>query len=269
MERPKSARRGLEDLEDRVCLVTGATQGIGYATVVELAHRGARVALGSRSPERAALAAKQAADESGGRVFGTELDVTDPESIRGALQRVTAWSGGIPPKVLVNNAGLPVVEALWNTPFHEVSPAELTEWYHRVYAIDVAGARNVTRAVLPAMMDGKDGAIVFISSTPALAGHHATPYTEAKAALLGLMRDTAVNYARFNVRANAVAPGNIRTSWFEKNTPEQQEELRHEAPMARWGDPEEVARVIAFFASPQSSFVTGQTLVIDGGKVIH
>ncbi|MEO1172529.1 MAG: SDR family oxidoreductase, partial [Myxococcota bacterium] len=145
----------------------------------------------------------------------------------------------------------------------------LAEWFQRVHAVDVAGARNVTHAVLPAMMDAREGAIVFLSSTPALAGHHATPYTEAKAALLGLMRDTAVNYARFNIRANAVAPGNIRTSWFDKNSPEQQEQLRLESPMARWGDPEEVARVIAFFASPQSSFVTGQTLVIDGGKVIH
>lgn len=268
MERPDSASRGLEDIEGQVCLVTGASQGIGRATVVELAQRGARVVLTSRDRSRAEAVAAEVAAETRGHLLGLPLDVTDARAVRGVVDRTMDWGNGRL-EVLINNAGLPVVEELWETLLHEVPLEALAEHYRRVYAVDVEGARHLTRATLPKMMEQRQGSIVFISSTPALAGHHATPYTEAKAALLGLMRDTAVNYARYNVRANAVAPGNIRTSWFDKNTPEQQQALREEAPMNRWGDPEEVARAIVFFASPQSSFITGQTLVIDGGKVIH
>ncbi|MEL6543838.1 MAG: SDR family NAD(P)-dependent oxidoreductase [Myxococcota bacterium] len=268
MERPKSAENGLEGLRDQTCLVTGASQGIGFATAVELARRGARVMLTSRDERRANQVALEISQRTGARVRGVALDVTDVENVRAVVASASAWdNNGL--QVLVNNAGLPVVPELWNTPLHQVPESELSAWYRRVYDIDVAGARNCTRAALPVMMKQRQGSIVFLSSTPALSGHHATPYTEAKAALLGLMRDTAVNYAGHNVRANAVAPGNIRTSWFDKNTPEQQKELRDEAPMKRWGDPEEVANAIVFFASPQSSFITGQTLVIDGGKVIH
>ncbi len=268
MERPESAARGLEGLEGQTCLVTGASQGIGHATALELSRRGAQVVLTSRDRERAEAAAAEIAADTAGDVLGLALDVTDARAVQDAVAAAADWGGGTL-EVLVNNAGLPVIDELWNTPLHEVPLDTLAEHYRRVYAIDVEGARYCTRAALPRMMEQRQGSIVFISSTPALAGHHATPYTEAKAALLGLMRDTSVNYARYNIRANAVAPGNIRTSWFDKNTPEQQQALREEAPMNRWGDPEEVARAIVFFASPQSSFITGQTLVIDGGKVVH
>ncbi|MEM6731625.1 MAG: SDR family NAD(P)-dependent oxidoreductase [Myxococcota bacterium] len=268
MERPESARRGLEDLEGQTCLVTGASQGIGLATVRELAHRGARVVLTSRNLERAERVASEIAQECGGEVLGLELDVTNPDQVEDCVASAYEWhTPGL--HVLVNNAGLPVVPELWTTPFHKVPLEKLADWFSRVHAIDVAGARHCTRAALPRMLEQRQGAIVFLSSTPALSGHHATPYTEAKAALLGLMKDTALNYAGYNVRANAVALGNIRTSWFDKNTPEQQAQLGTTAPMQRWGDPEEAARAILFLASPMSSYVTGQTLVIDGGTHSH
>lgn len=268
MERPASATHGLKGLAGKTCIVTGASQGIGAATVHELAQHGARVVVTSRSASRARALAKTVGDTHGCEALGIELDVTSTSSVSRGVDRALAWGEGSVP-VLVNNAGLPVVDELWNTAFDAMPLEKLAEWFSKVHEIDVAGSRNMTRALLPSMVDNREGSIVFLSSTPALAGHHATPYTEAKAALLGLMRDVAVNYAPFNVRSNAVAPGNIRTSWFDKNSASEQQALRDESPMKRWGDPEEVARVIAFFASPQSSFVTGQTLVIDGGKVIH
>jgi len=226
------------------------------------------VIVTSRRAERAQELADNIATTFGTRTLGVALDVTSLDSIAALMERLHDWSEGRV-DVLVNNAGLPVISELWDTPFHDIPFDEINTAFDRVSNVDLAGARAMTRALLPGMRARRHGAIVYISSTPALAGHHATPYTVAKAGLLGLMRDTARNYAADGILANAVAPGNIKTSWFDKVSAGQQQALAEEAPMRRWGHPSEVAQAILFLASPQSSFVTGQVLVIDGGVVIR
>ncbi|MEE8409040.1 MAG: SDR family NAD(P)-dependent oxidoreductase [Myxococcota bacterium] len=254
-------------LPGQVALVTGATRGIGQATAYELARYGTAVVVVSPHGDDAVRVADDIAHTCGARALGLAADVTDYRRLRACVDEVREWGGRL--DILVNNAGFPVVDALWNTPLHEIPGAELDAWFRKVADVDLSGSRNMTHAVLPTMMEQEAGVIVFVSSTPALTGHKATPYTEAKAGVLGLMRDVAFNYGKYNIRANAVAPGNIATAWAEKLPAEERQALAAEAPLGRWGEPAEVAKAILFLASPLSSFVTGQTLVIDGGKVIR
>ncbi|MEE8408583.1 MAG: SDR family NAD(P)-dependent oxidoreductase [Myxococcota bacterium] len=260
-------RACIAGLPGQVALVTGATRGIGQATAHELARYGAAVVVVSLHADDAVRVAAELEESFGTRALGLTADVTDYAQVRACIDAARDWGGRI--DIVVNNAGYPVDDALWNTPLHEIPGAELEDWFHKVSAVDLSGSRNVTHAVLPAMMEQRSGAIVFVSSTPALAGHKATPYTEAKAGVLGLMRDVALNYGKHNIRANAVAPGNIATAWAEKLSAEERLALASETPLGRWGEPAEVGQAILFLASPLSSFVTGQTLVIDGGKVIR
>ena len=243
-------------LAGQVALVTGSTRGIGRATACELARYGAAIVITSHHPGDATEVADELGREYGVPTLALQADVADRASV-GRLD------------IVVNNAGFPVESRLWDTPLHEIPAETLGEWFRTVADVDLGGARNVTHATLPTLMRQHSGTYVFVSSTPALSGHKATPYTEAKAAVLGLMRDVAFNYGRHGIRANAVAPGNIRTGWFDGLAADEQKRLADEPYLKRWGEPEEVARAILFLASPLSSYITGQTLVIDGGKVIH
>jgi 3-oxoacyl-[acyl-carrier protein] reductase len=119
------------------------------------------------------------------------------------------------------------------------------------------------------MVPQRQGNLIFISSTPALSGYHGAPYTEAKAGLLGLMRDLGREYGKYGIRANAVAPGNIASGWYHQLTESQKQALAAEASLQRWGHPEEVAGAILFLASDLAGFITGQTIVVDGGKVMR
>jgi 3-oxoacyl-[acyl-carrier protein] reductase len=255
-------------MRDHVAIVTGATRGIGRAIAEALAEQGARVAVTARDAASARAAAHEIAERTGAHTLAIGADVTRPHDIERTVEEVLRWSSGRI-DVLVNNAGYPVVDELWNTPLHAVPKDRLDAWHHAVYDVDVRGARGMTHAVLPTMLAQRSGALVFLSSTPALAGYKATPYTEAKAALLGLMHDLALEYGRYGIRANAVAPGNILTGWADGLTPDERGALGQECALRRWGEPHEVAQAVLFLASPRSSFITGQTLVIDGGKVLR
>lgn len=243
-------------------IVTGASSGIGEATARLLAQAGAQVALLARSEDRLeAIAAEIEAD--GGTARAVRCDVSQAPSVEEAVDDVEAWAG--PVARVAHVAGYPLDAELWGTPLHELDD----EAFERVRAVDLDGARRVTQAVLPGMLDAGGGSMVFVSSTPALDGYKGTPYTEAKAALLGLTKDVAREYGAQGVRANAVALGNIATDATLENTDQDYEEAAHEAALARWGEPAEAAGAIASLLSPATSFVTGQTLVVDGGSVMR
>ncbi|MBI3178839.1 MAG: SDR family oxidoreductase [Deltaproteobacteria bacterium] len=255
-------------LDGQVALVTGATRGIGRATAQVLAAAGAQVVVAARHGDEASRTADEIARAHGVRALGLSLDVRDSAAAAHAMAQLLAWSQGRL-DIVVNNAGYPVDDELWDTPLHAIPTGALNERFLRVYSVDLQGARNVTHAALPTLMQARRGALVYVSSTPALAGHKATPYTEAKAGVLGLMRDVARTYGPYNIRANAVAPGNIATGWEARLSEVEQHRLAREAFLGRWGEPAEVATAIAFLASPMAGYITGQTLVVDGGTVVH
>lgn len=250
-------------LEGDWAVVTGSTRGIGRASAEALAEAGANVVVTSRSRDDARDAAGELRDEHGVEARGVAADVADPDAVEDLFEAVDDAAGGL--DVLVNNAGYPWEEDRWETPLHAVPGDELEERFGEVRAVDLDGARRCTWEALRRMRDGDGGRIVYVSSTPALAGYKGTPYTEAKAGVLGLMRDVAREYGPDGVRANAVAPGNVATSYADEMEGDEREALAQEAPLRRWGEPREVADAILFLASGLSSYVTGQTLVVDGG----
>ena len=130
------------------------------------------------------------------------------------------------------------------------------------------GSIFCTYAALPLMIAQRGGSIIYVSSTPALEGYKGTPYTVAKAALLGLMKDVAYEYGRYNIRANALVLGNIKTpATYDHLDAPARDAAAEATPLRRWGLPEEVGQATLFLVSPMSSFITGQTLVVDGGTV--
>lgn len=256
------------ELRDKVVLITGASRGIGRAAAAMFASCGAWVAINSRNEAQAKRAATEITGRYGTTALALAADVSDRREVSRMFETLSGWSHARL-DVLVCNAGYPLVDEFWTVPLHEVGEEDIEKWFDRVRSVDLDGARFCAWRALKMMVPHKSGALVFVSSTPALVGHQGTPYTEAKAGLLGLMRDIAVAYGRFGIRANAVAPGNIASGWYHQLSEEQKAMLSKEAPLGRWGNAEEVAGIILFLASDLAGFVTGQTIVVDGGKVIR
>ncbi|AXG81324.1 SDR family NAD(P)-dependent oxidoreductase [Streptomyces paludis] len=236
---------------DRVAVVTGAASGIGAATAVRLAAEGASVVLADIDGERGVpLAARIRA--YGGRAAFVDADVADPDG----WERIVAAAHTFGPVgVLVSNAG-----AVEVAPAHELS---LASW-ERQLAVGLTGGFLGFRAVLPDLRERR-GAVVLTSSVHAhtgVPGHSA--HSAAKGALLSLCSQLAVEYAP-EIRVNAVLPGPVRTASWEEAPREERERGAAGTAVGRAGKPEEVAAAIAFLAADEASFITGASLVVDGG----
>ncbi len=258
----------IDDLRGKRAIITGASRGIGRQMAITFASYGVDLVLISRHLSPLAELATELTHNFGIQAIPQALDIKDSDAIHQCVEDARAQLGG-PIQILVNNAGYPMDKKRWNTPLHKIPADELSSFFSEVAAVDLGGARSVTHAVLPQMLEAQEGSVVFISSTPALSGYRGTPYTEAKAAILGLMRDLAREYAASGLRFNALAPGNIRTGWYDELSQEEQAAHAHHSPMRRWGEPQEVANAALFLASPMASYINGQTLVVDGGAVIR
>jgi meso-butanediol dehydrogenase / (S,S)-butanediol dehydrogenase / diacetyl reductase len=247
---------GSDRFSGSVAIVTGAGSGIGAAIARGLAGEGAAVVLVDRREDRLERE-RDAIAAAGGRAEAAVLDVRDGAGVRELVDGVLARHGAV--DVLVNNAAVAGGDGL--------AGLEDADWDE---AVDVAlkGAFLLMRAVLPAMVERGGGSIVNVASVNGLMHFGNDAYGAAKAGLIQLTRSVAVRYGPDGVRANAVAPGTVRTpAWSERleRDPALLERLARWYPLRRVGEPEEVAHAVLFLASPQAAWITGATLPVDGG----
>jgi len=239
-----------------VVLVTGgAGDGIGRATVEEFLARGARVALIDRSVRRTPAVVAELQERFGvDRVLGWVADVSDRPGLKAVLEQLVGAFG--PVDVLVNNAGINIVGDV-----HDLSPDQ----WDSVIDVDLSAPWYLSALVLPSMRARRRGVIVMVGSVSAYASDVLArgPYAAAKAGLESLTRTIAAEGGPFNVRCVGVHPGIIDTGWIRKFATDAQ--FKDAPVLGRYGTPSEVAKVIAFLASDDASYVTGETITVSGG----
>jgi 3-oxoacyl-[acyl-carrier protein] reductase len=243
----------MEESNDvNVAVVTGAGKGIGRAIAIELAKAAYYVVINYRSSESGAKETLVQIEGDGGTGELQQFDITDADGTKAALDDLFSRYKGI--DVLVNNAGIHKDGLFMMMPKKD---------WHQVLDTTLTGFYNVTKPVLKKMVRRKRGSVVSISSIAGLIGNRGQAnYSAAKAGLIGASRSLASEMARLGIRVNVVAPGLIDTDMI-KDIP--LGTLKNMIPMARIGQPEEVAKVVRFLCSDDASYVTGQVISVNGG----
>lgn len=241
-------------LKDRVALITGASQGIGRATALLFAERGARVVLAARSADK--LAAVEAEiRQAGGQALAVTLDVSDEEQVKSGIKQALEHFGHI--DILVNNAAI--------TRDQLQIRMKRADW-EAVLATNLTGAHLCIQRVLPGMLRQRYGRIINVTSVVAQTGNPGQAnYVASKAGLIGLTKALAVEVASRKITVNAIAPGFIISPMTDGLPEKNKQALIARIPLGRMGTDREVAYGIAFLASDQASYVTGHVLGINGG----
>ncbi|RIU96601.1 3-oxoacyl-[acyl-carrier-protein] reductase [Oceanobacillus picturae] len=245
-------------LQGKNALVTGASRGIGREIALELARQGANVAVNFSGNEAKAQQVVEEIKAIGRKAIKVQADVANETSVKEMVKEVIGEFGTL--DILVNNAGVTRDNLLMRMKEEE---------FDQVINTNLKGVFVCTKAVTRQMMKQKAGQIINVSSIVGVSGNPGQAnYVAAKAGVIGLTKTTAKELASRNIRVNAVAPGFISTDMTDALTDEQQAGMLDMIPLGKLGKPEEVAKVVRFLASEDASYITGQTIHIDGGMVM-
>lgn len=246
-------------MQGKVALVTGASRGIGKAIATRLAQSGATV-VGTATSEQGAQSITQYLQEiEGAKGFGLVLDVTESSSIEDAMAKLAADVGM--PAILVNNAGV--------TSDNLFLRMKESEW-SRIIDANLSGAYRLMKACIKSMVKAKSGRIVNISSVVGFTGNAGQAnYSAAKAGLVGLSKSVAQEIASRGITVNVVAPGFIDTDMTKGMTDAQQANLLGQIPMAKMGQPDDIANAVEFLVSDAANYITGETIHVNGGMLMN
>lgn len=243
--------------EQRLAIVTGAARGIGRAIVLELLKQGRKVAGLDLNAEQLGELEKVVA-EAGYSVITQQVDITQTEKLTGVLEKLADEHGGI--GILVNNAGITRDRLMIQMD---------DEDFDKVIAVNLRAAFVATRVAARSMVRNKFGRLVHISSVAGVMGQAgSTNYAASKAGLIGMSKSIAREVGKKNVTSNCIAPGFIMTDMTEILPDVVKDAAKAVIPMKRFGKPEEIARAVAFLASDDAGYITGQVLCVDGGMAM-
>ncbi len=242
-------------LEDKTCLVTGASRGIGRAIAEELGHNGAEVVVNYRSSEAEAEATAETIEDAGGTAMTARADISEYEQVETMRKAVHSRFGGI--DVLVNNAGITA-----DRKFGEMT----REDWDRVIDVNLGGTFNCTHCFFEDIRSADDGRLINISSVVGQQGNYGQAnYATTKSGLFGFTRTLALELAPEGSTANCVAPGFVDTGMLEIVPERVQEKILRRIPLDRFARPDDVAGIVRFVASEDSGYMTGQILAVNGG----
>lgn len=241
----------MASLQNQVAIVTGGARGLGAAISKVLSARGASVLICDVLKAEGEATAEQLRADGGDATF-IPLDVTDPADWGKVAVAAAAWRGKV--TILINNAGVVNRSGITGT---------APDRWNRILTVNLTGPFLGMKAIAPLIRDAGGGAIISISSVAAFVGHNDPGYSATKAGLLGLTHTAAAEYVDWNIRVNAVCPG-IMVSDLNAGGAHL-EPWRRATPLGRYGKLEEAAKVVAFLASDDASFITGEEIAVDGG----
>ena len=248
----------MSDLTGKIALVTGGSRGIGRAICLELASRGASVVVNFNSSGDAARSVVAEIEANGGTAETWQADVSNEEQVKAMFKAITSHHGTI--DILVNNAGMTrdnVIMMMKPDDFDSVINTNLrSTWL-------------CCKTAVRTMMRKRTGAIINITSVVGIAGNGGqTNYAASKAGIIGLTKSLAKEVAVRGITVNAVAPGFVETAMTADLSDDIKDKAIEAIPLGRMGEPEDIAKAVAFLASSDASYITGQTLVVDGGMVM-
>jgi len=240
-------------LKGKIAIVTGGAAGIGYATAKVFLQEGATVAICDINTERTNQAVAELSTL--GTIRGFSVDISNKEQIQVMVDAVMSEFGRI--DILINNAGI-----TQDAQFYKMTEKQ----FDLVVNVNLKGTFLFSKAVIPVMMEQKYGKIIHASSVSAFNGNFGqTNYAATKAAIIGMTRVMGKELGKYGINVNAIAPGSIMTDMYSAVPEEAKKKKLAAIPLRRYGMPEEAAKLFAFLASDESSYITAQTIVIDGG----